>query len=150
MVVFQFSTERSLFSALIRWFTQSQYSHVDVLMPDGRLLGARLKGGVQIRSPNYAKFSQRAFVSINVGSAAEARFYEFLHVQVGKRYDWFAIVAFIIPILAHLRSWQRANWWFCSELGAAALEKALRIVLPTVSVTPNTLYVVASVLRQEL
>jgi hypothetical protein len=35
-------------------------SHVDSVMDDDRLLGARLDGGLQIRSPNYEKWSRRA------------------------------------------------------------------------------------------
>ena len=58
-------------------------------MDDGRLLGARLDGGVQIRPPNYEKFVER--VVIAVPYYKERAYWDFLKAQIGKPYDKLAL-----------------------------------------------------------
>jgi hypothetical protein len=50
-------------------------------MDDGRLLGARLDGGVQIRPPNYEKFVERVVI---VPYYKERAYWDFLKAQIGK------------------------------------------------------------------
>jgi hypothetical protein len=47
MIRLQFSTQASLVSRAIAFETHGWCSHVDTVMPDGRLLGAHMSGGVQ-------------------------------------------------------------------------------------------------------
>ena len=42
-VTLQFATESGLSAWAIRWFSHSDYSHIDFVLADGRLLGARLE-----------------------------------------------------------------------------------------------------------
>jgi hypothetical protein len=58
VIALQFSTEADPVSALIRAFSHGPFSHVDAVLPDGRLLGARADGGVQARATGYAPFSR--------------------------------------------------------------------------------------------
>lgn len=44
---------------------------------------------------------------------------KFLESQVGKKYDWLALIA-----LPFRRNWQAPHKWFCSELAAKALQLA--------------------------
>jgi hypothetical protein len=53
-------------------------------------------GGVQIRPPNYEKFSRVERVVISVPYHKERAYWEFLKAQVGKPYDMKAIVAFAV------------------------------------------------------
>ncbi len=132
MIIIQAATENTIGSALIRWFTWSSYSHVDFVLPDGRLLGARLKGGVQIREPGYANFTKtKRFVIDGPDSILD-----WAKSQVGKPYDWRAIVAF-----AYHHDWKSRDAWFCSELVAAAcLDNGIRLLNEQVNrVTPGQL-----------
>lgn len=132
MVRFRFVTERwSLGSWLIRWFTWSRYSHVDVLVPPDdpnatnvignrwSAVGARMSGGVLCRELEYARFSRVLVMGVVVTEAEEKMLYRWLMEQVGKRYDILAILNF--GLHRRLPSWDR-NRWFCSEMAAAGMK----------------------------
>ena len=86
------------------------------MLPDGTLLGARSDGGVQIRQPGYARFTQTHQYSIVTPLADQ--FYDCLKTQIGKPYDWRAIIAFGFGN----RDWRSTDAWFCSELQIWAAE----------------------------
>jgi hypothetical protein len=115
----QFVTSRDPESWAIRTFQRGWCSHVDSVTDDGYLLGARSDGGVQIRPPNYEKFSRVERVVISVPYYKEKAYYDFLKAQLGKPYDIKSIVAF-----AFNRDWREQDAWFCDELVAAGLEHA--------------------------
>ena len=79
----RFVTEKGFTSAAIRWFTWSDWSHVDFVLKDGRFLGARLDGGVQIRPHNYIKPSAFRSVSWTIHKPCGDR--EPSHTHSGKR-----------------------------------------------------------------
>lgn len=140
MIRLQFSTESGILSEIIRTFDHGWCSHVDAILPDNTLLGARSDGGVQIRPPNYTKFTRTQIVSIPID---DKPFLEFLHAQVGKPYDSTAIFAFAFD-----RDWREDDSWFCSELQAAALEKVwFQHKLSTAAnrITPSDLLLALSV-----
>jgi hypothetical protein len=95
-ITLQFVTCSDPASWSIRTFQRGCCSHVDAVMDDGGLLGARLDGGGQIRPPNYEKFSRVERVVIAVPYYKERAYWNFLKAQVGKPYDKLAIVAFAI------------------------------------------------------
>ena len=113
MIVLQFSREATLGSAIIRWNTRSPWSHVDIVQPDGRLLGARLEGGVQSRPAGYAHFTATEHYGIPLTDASTELFHALARQQIGKAYDWSAILG-----LAFYRNWHDPGRWFCSELVA--------------------------------
>ena len=94
-----------------------QFTHVEVVLPDRSLLGA-MSDGVKIRPRGYdcRKFIAEAFLYVSVTEAQEKEFYEFLRVQVGKKYDFRAIWALFLTS----RDWQDPDRWFCAELCAGA------------------------------
>ena len=61
MISLQFSALNDIASEAIKLFERSWCSHVDAILPDGTLLGARadiygnVPAGVQIRPPGYAR-----------------------------------------------------------------------------------------------
>lgn len=141
-VVMQFSAEHTLASVLTRWFTHSAFSHVDLVLPDGRLLGARPAGGVQIRPPDYARFYR--VLQLLMRTPLAARHYRYALSQVGKPYDWRAVIGFLLPS----RDWRDENAWFCSELVAATFDgtrdRLVHLVgrdEPITRVTPNDLLI---------
>lgn len=113
MITLQFSTQHKPGAWLIRKFTWSPFSHVDFVLPDGRLLGARGAGGVQIREPEL--FAKLARFQVD----APAAVLELAKSQIGKPYDWGAIAGFVAK-----HDWSSEHAWFCSELVAWAFHQA--------------------------
>lgn len=144
----QFVLGSGMSSAAIAWFSSGHFSHVDCVMPDGSLLGARSDrvghrpAGVQIRPAFYETWKQRVVMSIETTPAQEKCFYQFLNAQVGKPYDSSAIWGF-----AAGRDWREKDSWFCSELQMAALEDAgivPELYTPFNKIAPVTLCTVSS------
>ena len=141
-VELQFATESGLSSWAIRWFTHSDYSHVDMVLPGGKLLGARLDGGVKVRDPGYGAFTATKRVSILTPKAPAV--YRAALQQRMTPYDWKAIIAFAVPALMPHRNWRDPNAFFCSELVAWALEQGgfftpRNVALPANKITPGDL-----------
>ena len=119
----QFVQADDIASKAIEIFERGWPSHVDAVMADGRLLGARsdvvgcAPAGVQIRTPDYAVWTRKLVVEFQTASSEETKWLNFLMAQIGKPYDSTAIAAFAVE-----RDWRAPDSWFCSELQAAALE----------------------------
>jgi hypothetical protein len=145
----QFVLGAELSSRLIAWYGNGYggFSHVDAVMPDGSLLGARsdrvkAKGaeyepGVQIRLPGYASWIKKEVyqleVSPFVAKAWEARG----RSLIGSQYDKGAIWGFITGHQDHDK-----GHWICSALQVDMLQTAgifQRIDIPSWQVTPNSL-----------
>lgn len=113
----QFSRQDDPISSLIAWLGCAPFSHTDIILPDGQLLGARSDRvggkppGVQIRPPGYVKFAAKVVFTIPCTDAQEGAFLDFAHKQVGKPYDKWAILGFITG-----RDWRDESAWFCDEL----------------------------------
>ena len=147
-ILLQFVCEKAISSQVIAWFSAGHFSHVDALLEDGTLLGARSDRvggqppGVQIRPPNYINFSRRVVMAIPATDAQNTNFHAFLRRQLGKPYDSEAIWAFLFN-----RDWRETDSWICSELQAAGLEHAAitpRLYLAANKITPVSLALAAS------
>lgn len=117
-VTLQFSTSLEWQSALIRRICRSRFSHVDLVLADGRLLGASDPGGVAIRPVDYQPFGIRrqAVVATPLADAI----YTAALSQLGKPFDHDALFQFLTGALAP--PWLMPDRWFCSELVAWAFE----------------------------
>jgi hypothetical protein len=144
----QFVLGAGLASQAIAWFGAGHFSHVDYVLPDGRLLGARTdhpvdgKTGVQIRPANYEVWKERQVISIPCSQRSLNRYETFLRAQVGKPYDKTAIFGFVAG-----RDWRAPDSWFCSELQARAGEVAglwPRLDTPVTKIMPGTLAIVST------
>jgi hypothetical protein len=140
VIQFRFVLGRDLASSAIALFSAGYFSHVDAVMLDGTLLGARADTiggrppGVQVRPNGYETIKRAVTFSLAVEPTQELNFYAFLGAQVGKPYDKTAIWAFVLG-----RDWTEPDSWFCSELLAAAVIAAgiLRpLYFPPNKVTP--------------
>ena len=142
MITLQFVAEANLPSWGIRYWTAGPFSHVDTVLDDGQLLGARADGGVAIRPGNYAKFSKITQVYLSARDTQERVFHTFEDAQLGKPYDHSAIWGF-----AANRDWRDPQKWFCSELVLAALEESQwcpPLDIPSNKVTPVSLYLIVT------
>ena len=113
MITLQFSTTKGIGSQVIRWATWSPFSHVDLVLEDGRLLGATARHGVIIRDPEPTTDCARFQVNAPPAILAAAR------SQIGRPYDWPGIFGWGLR-----RNWQEDDSWFCSELIAWAFQEA--------------------------
>ncbi len=122
-LISQFSTEAGWGSAAIRYLSNSNVSHVDLVIEEERnlggvtlkkgwLLGARLHGGVQQRPPGYAQFTYVVRVAVEVPDVDAA--YAFAARQLGKPYNKRAIADFFLHRRRAFTAEQPA--WFCDEL----------------------------------
>ena len=149
MIVLQFIAMGDAASRLIQTFERGWPSHVDIVLADGSLLGARSDAiggkpaGVQIRPAGYEKFEHVQRVSLTCTSEQETKLLNFLEAQIGKPYDKLAIAAFPFR-----RDWREDDSWFCSELAAAALEAAGWFPKPLANsvneITPRDLLLILS------
>jgi len=144
----QFVRQKGIASSAIAWFSQGNFSHVDAVLPSGRLLGARndnalgIPSGVQIRPEGYADWALRVRFTIPTTQEQANKFYTFLREQIGKPYDRSAIWGFVTG-----RNWRAQDSWICSELQAAALEHAgivPPLYLSANKITPTALALLAS------
>lgn len=110
-------------SKLIEYRTRSWCSHVEAVFPPAiatdATFGAMLKGGVKQRAYTdkvYKHVGRYEVWHIPCTTEQHDLFWEFLHEQNGKPYDWRAIISFGLGE----RDWQEKDAWFCSELQTGA------------------------------
>lgn len=143
-IVLQFSTQGDILSHFINIFDHGFWAtHVDTVLPGGRLLGARYDGGVMVREADYTRFSRTVIVRLPAPQPVVDAYMGFLQEQLGKPYDTLAIEAFVLG-----RDWRDDDKWFCDELVFAGLERSgfLTHPLPTgiSRLTPSDLMLVCS------
>ena len=124
MITLQFVMGRGPVSRAIALFSAGLLSHVDAVLPDGRLLGARsdrldgIPPGARIRPPKYETWEATTCRPLDAPAEKQSAFWDFLFGEVGKPYDHTAIWGFAVG-----RNWRAPDSWFCSELISAALEQ---------------------------
>jgi hypothetical protein len=122
-IVLQFVEGSGFGSGLIKYYGHGDYSHVDAVLPDGTLLGARndviggVPAGVQIRPADYVGNSRVFRVVLHVDEFTSAAFYEHMRAEIGKPYNKIAILAFAVNA-----NWSSVGAWFCSQLVTAKLQ----------------------------
>lgn len=119
----QFVREKAFSSEIIAWFSSGHLSHVDYVLDNGKLLGARsdiindIPSGVQIRPANYCNWVVCEIMRVPCTDQQKLNFEKFLYAQLGKPYDDLAIIAFAVN-----RNWRQDDSWICSELQSKAGE----------------------------
>ena len=137
-------------SKAIEWETWSEWSHVELMTSSSITLGAMLDGGVAYRMVDgnaYKHLRKSQIVQIPLTPEQESVFWKFAKAQVGKPYDWRAIIGF-----GFRRNWRDPDSYFCSEYVARCLEVSgwlfLPAMLPVYRISPGLLAtLVASHLR---
>jgi hypothetical protein len=147
----QFVLGKALSSRLIAWYGQGYggYSHVDAVLSDGSLLGARsdritvkdghtYPAGVQIRPQGYERWVVRTTVELPCDPLLTIRWEHYLRDQVGEPYDKQAIVGFLLGQRAHAK-----GHWICSALQRKALRRVTLLhycPIPESQTTPDALF----------
>lgn len=102
-------------SAIIRAGTWSDWSHVEAVIDNQRLLGAAWPAGVAYVDMAH-RLSLASHAAIMTFPCNRDAAFAFMTGQIGTHYD----LAGAIGLGLH-RDWQKPDAWFCSELVAAAL-----------------------------
>lgn len=118
-LTFHYVTSSNPGAELIRWKTDSEFSHVEVLTDDGAsYVGALLKGGVAIRPLDYQVWPLELFVTIEVTDAQHQDFWAYVLSKIGETYDTLGIVAEALG-----NNWHQKGELFCSEfMGTAVIQ----------------------------
>lgn len=107
----------SVGSFAIRARLWENWSHAAVVLPNGEVIDSTFKaGGVRLRKLSDVMDHASAAKVITLNVPNEERALSFLHQQLGKPYDWRAILGWITSD----RDWADDSAWFCFELVAAA------------------------------
>lgn len=135
-LTWQFSTGDSTISKAIRWKTDSEISHVDVVTPEGRLLGAHINDGVLVRELDYMAFDLRIRVTVPVGDEQFEKFWASVNSKIGEKYDKAGIAG--IALGDNLAG---PGTVFCSELQAQGIKDAgiIWIAKDSSKIDPETL-----------
>ncbi len=128
MIELRFVYHPSIFSWLCRWLAQYgfEYTHVEFLRRardyDESFIGPRdvdryigaMGDGVKARPVGYdtGKFTNELFVNMACTDEQAIIFEAFIESQIGKPYDYWAVLAFFCP----WRDWQEFDHWDCIEL----------------------------------
>jgi hypothetical protein len=150
MIRLQFVCGKAVSSRFIAWYGNGYggYSHVDAVLPDGSLLGARddaigkVPAGVQIRPPYYESWLRRTVVSIPTTEAEATLWETYLKSEIGAPYDQQAIWGFILGRKDH-----GTGRWICSALQTNALcrlGKLFSFPVPDSQVTPDALFLLVT------
>lgn len=119
-VQIMFSTQTDWVSRLIRFFTWSMFSHVDVILPPGQMLiGATASSGVRVIDIKKQKRKASKWSIYEFECIDEKMFYHLVSSEGAKPYDFNGIIGMLFR-----KNWQRDDRWFCSELVAWASAKA--------------------------
>ncbi len=143
LLAIQFSTTKNSFSWwppfypnwaswIIRHMSHSPFSHVDMVLEDGSLLGASNSpqapiiagnpSGVAIRPVDYQDFGAKHHMIIRTPRANAIR--AAWMSQLGKPFDNSALKNFLSDKLPTSRVWDATDAWFCSEGIAWSFEKS--------------------------
>jgi hypothetical protein len=120
-------------SLAIARLTHSPFSHVDLVLEDGNLLGASYNPrapivygnplGVAVRPPDYQVFAVRKRAVIETTPEKAAAFTQFCMDQVGKPFDREALkLSRFLGAKFDNRDWRDLGQWYCAECMARATE----------------------------
>lgn len=149
MITLQFVRASGISSKLIAWWGSgwNGFSHVDAVLPDGRLFGARSDAigyrppGVWDRPQNYdPTWEAIEQIHIPADSTTTTLWLNSLLKEKGKKYDKPGIVRFLLG-----REPVNDGMWFCSALQESKIEERGLIHNPGVipqGVSPDLLHAI--------
>lgn len=132
-------------SNMICRVTRSPFSHVDLILDDGNLLGSSNSpnaptlqgnpGGVAVRPPNYHEFCIRRWAKLPCSDRVRRNFVDYCCSQLSKPFDSDALKPQVIFSQNFKnRDWRNDEKWFCAELMAHATEVSHLIWWPIIGV----------------
>lgn len=118
-----------LIEKAILWFCRGGYSHAAIVLNDGSIVEAYPFKGVRHRKCIEDQMKKCIVDVYEIPTTLEQDeiIENFLSLQIGKKYDWIAILGFVL----HKTKTGRKQYakWICSELVFATLRKANVLLL---------------------
>ena len=108
----------SFFDILIRWWTRSPYSHVELLFSDGQKFSAVPGVGTRFAPASPIESQCWDILVLPTTVEQEAKIRAFCEREVGCKYDWRGI--FFSQIIRMRRHCM--GRWFCSEVCTAGMQ----------------------------
>jgi hypothetical protein len=107
-----------LFDKLISFWTQSPYSHVEIIFSTGLSYSSSPRdGGCRYKAIKYDSLAWDYVSLPYITTEREIEIKKFCNLQNGKKYDWTGILlSQIFPL-----GIEEPKKWFCSELVAKTL-----------------------------
>jgi len=103
-----------VYNRLVRWWTRSPYSHVELIFADGQAASSSaMDGGVRFKAIDFDP-ALWDFVDVHPSLAPAAR--TWFETHVGQAYDLLGNLHFVVSAVGDDK-----RKWFCSESVAAAL-----------------------------
>lgn len=103
-----------IYNRLVRWWTRSPYSHVELVMSTGRAWSASFEdGGVRSK---LIDFDPAKWDVVDLPTALEPAALAWFTAHRGAKYDVLGNLQFVLAPFPQTR-----ERWFCSEAVAAAL-----------------------------
>lgn len=103
-----------IYNRLVRWWTSSVYSHVELVASTGRAWSSSAEdGGVRSK---LIDFDPKKWDLVDVPAVLEPAAMAWFAAHRGERYDWLGNLQFVIAAVPDAK-----KRWFCSEAVAAAL-----------------------------
>jgi len=137
-VDFYFYEGKSLLSKLIRWRTYSIFSHVAIGIKNciyEAWVGNGCSGVVKSNNPLTFHKANTPIVKVSINMKNLDDWKDFLEMQVGKKYDFFAIFNFLLNKKGNNR-----KKWFCSELANTFFEYEIKEKIEERLVSPQAFY----------
>lgn len=100
---------KGLISSLIRWQTDGSYSHAAIVTDDYQVIESWQGAGVRIKTLD--SWDNIDLFEVDVTEEQKQRIFTFLYNQIGKKYDYRAIIRFVSR-----KNFLTNDRWFCSEL----------------------------------
>lgn len=131
-----YKAEGRLVDKLIRWWTQSRFSHCELVFSNDEMFSADAWTGTTRFTRSFTP-AHWELVPITIGEDQEALLYQWCLDRVGKKYDWLGVFGFVLPFIK-----QDSSRWFCSEICGAALKSVGKVPVgvKTSKLSPQGLY----------
>lgn len=103
-----------IYNRIVRWWTRSKYSHVELVFADGLAASASAPdGGVRFRR---IQFDPDRWDVVDLPAHLAPAALAWFGAHAGQPYDWLGVLHFALSPVG-----DNNQRWFCSEAAAAAL-----------------------------
>jgi hypothetical protein len=124
MQILFYHAKKNIFDKLVRTFTKSDYSHVELRFSDGMCFSSSPRdGGTRFKKIDIDDKNWHIIDLYNVSKDTENKIRNLANEMVNKKYDWLGVLGFVIPLFP-----SDENRWYCSEICAYLLDKANVII----------------------
>jgi len=110
-----FKGEGNWVNSVVRWWTNSIYSHAEIILPDGYTwigISPFLKSRVDERKKIFFKHKDWDFVDIEITEDQHNIIMEFYEDTKGQGYDWIGMLLsqFLPCKIKHKKRWYCSEW----------------------------------------